>query len=64
MNWDDLKFRISQMSAKDRKGEVRVFDPYFHRVTKVVGLDSLESVLDGKASSSESPVLILEENRK
>lgn len=59
MNWADVKYFLSKMTPEQLSQPAQLFDPYFNRVVKIEGIDSLASIRDGNPSVLNSPVVLI-----
>lgn len=59
MDWNQVKFHVSRMSVEQLSREVQLFDPYFKRLVKVEGIDSLASLQSGHSQDESSPIVLI-----
>lgn len=59
MDWNQIKFHLSNMSPEQLRQPAQVYDPYFGRLMRVETMDSLSSLLNGIPDDASSPLVLV-----
>lgn len=59
MDWKEVKYFLSRMTPEQLSQPAQLFDPYFDRIVKIEGIDSLASIRDGNPSVANSPIVLI-----